>query len=316
MRLSAGLSMDAFAEKVSAHRCDTGIDRRYVMKWEAGDAPLSEELLGSIGTVLGVDSWTMTYLPEPVLPARARLLCFSSDTELNRFDVQHAQALLMNAVRLSVEKRFAALRIRHFYHPVAFKSAADISAKWADDVAATIRRRWALGSAPVADMAQTLEEQHVTVSINESTGRSPVVVAAFLAKWPVVCWWGRSPATTTDRCSFRLRILEATLRTMALSRGLSDEQAEGQSAIVARALLLPHGRILYHFGGRNTVTPENVRALSGRYGLPIAETITRLVETGAVQETVGHALRRATSSTAPFFHAERPLGEYLLPPAS
>ena len=312
-RLLAGLTLDELASRVAAPGA-LSFNRRHVEKWETGKAPLSDDLLRRIGAALGVDAWDFSCLSEAVLPLGSSIVAKSTDGPVDRYEMQVGHGVMKQAVRALVERLYASRRGRRFTPPVVFKPSSALEPRSIEAMADKIRHRWELGTAPIADVVQTIEERQVTVIVKTAPNMSPRVLAGAYGGWPVVFWSGPTSDTTVEQQHFRLRILSAALRTMALMRGLSANDAEDQAGRVARAVLLPANRIGFHFGGRISVTAENVLALSSRYGLPADMTVRRMVETGAVPAHVGELLMQSLGVTEIAHHREKPLGASILPP--
>lgn len=313
-RLLMGLTLHELACRVAAGPNAPTVDRRHVEKWETGKSPLPDDLLRRIGDALGVEAWQFVNLPEPILSPHSRFVAFSSDGPVNRDEMQRGKAAMMAAVRTSIEERYASRRVRRFASPVVFKTKQGLDQSMVETMAQKIRSRWELGTAPICDVVQTLEERQVTVIVESISNRPPRVLAGAYGGWPVVLWSGPAADTIVERQNLRLRILSAALRTMALMRGLSAKDAEDQASRVARAVLLPANRIGLHFGGRITVTAQNVVVLSNRHGLPAETAVLRMVETGAIPAPVGEQLMQSLGVTEIAHHREKPLGASILPP--
>jgi hypothetical protein len=305
--------MNDLAIKVSQQTDMPMFNRRHVEKWESGRAPLPEDLLARIGTALGAEISMLNSPPEIVLPLRSRLVAFSTDGAVTRFENQMGKSAMLRAVRDRLAQLASSRGFQQFVPPIVFKSSTIQDQTVIEAMATKLRRRWDLGISPIADVVQTLEERQVTMLV-EPNAQQARLFAGAIGGWPVVYWCGPTPVTDPERQDFRLRVMSAALRTMALMRGLPADDARENSSRVARAVLLPAERIGFHFGGRISVTAENVLALAYRYGLPAEETVLRMVETGAVPAHVGELLMRSLGGAEFDYCREQPLGAAILPP--
>ena len=271
-RLNAGFTLEHLAKAIGPE-----FDRRHVKKWEIGAAPISKSLLEEIATALRVPTCILTYVPSGDLPPRARLLAFSGDGPLSTVQRRQAESILTSAVREAHAVRFLAKGLRRFRYPVTFKQNTPFSAHFAESMAKQVRRRWGLGNAPIADVTHTLEKHGVTIAVKPKS-HPPVVIAGTLSGWPTICWWGTAPRTPEEWMHYRLRLLTAALRTMALGRGLPPQSADQQARLVARSLLLPLDQIPSYYSHRNIVTAESILVFSRWHGIPIADAIAQLIE--------------------------------------
>ncbi len=306
-RLDAGLSLEETAHQVTAL---TGAvppyDRRHAAKWESGCAPISPDLLKAIAKVLATDTWSLAWTPPTEIPFRARLLHVSSDRCIPDALLRRLQGALEFEIRSWVEFTYRAKRGLPFRRPVVFhRGCLDVDG--AESLAVRIRRQWELGTAPIADVVQTLEDTGFVfrhVDWDPCDHSSPVVLSGMLHGRPGICWSGPSPLDPAEAAQYRLRILTSALHVIAL-RKMPSSEAIRQAHDVATAMLLPRVGMSDRFGGScNSVTAENVLALAGRYGLPPEGVIERLVQTATIDDAAGHRLARSVHGLAPIVRRE------------
>lgn len=318
-RQTAGFSLDELARQVN-DACEGGAkyDRRHAMKWEIGEAPLSDALINIIARILGANTWFVEVATSPQIPSRSRLIHGSADRNLTHELSRQLCAITGYEIRSWINFTYRAKRGYKFRHPFVFHDV-DINADVVEKIAGKIRENWDLGLAPVADVVQILEDNCVVFVQRDGDVvdvRDSVVYSGMLAGWPGVCWWGPQPKTPSESGHFRERVLSAALRAIAL-RDVPLAAASNQAHRVAAALLLPRFGMSRYLGGIcNSVTVDNVRALAGRYGLPIRQVIERLVETGIVRDSEGQGLRRAIATAEPIVCQDCSIRELLLPGAA
>lgn len=287
--------------------------RQTIDKIENGNHRLTTDIVTALEAALQQPAGTLT-APDAGLAAGARVVGLNADIKVPPNLYRFAEQVILRAAHERITEAAAAKRGRRFRSPFTF-TAAQPSQGEIEGQADLLRVKWGLGDSPIADLTYAMERQSAVV-VSIDSARTGVVYSARVSSFPVVLWHARPPDGITETADYRFRVLRAMITTLALGRGLANDDAADRAAKLSRAVLLPKVAITDTFGPRcHQMTATNLLALASQYQIPISAALARVREVGIVDEQRAEALRRSLHGQLLDQALERSRWKNLLPPA-
>lgn len=285
--------------------------RQMVDKIEEGQWRLSDELITQLEVSLELRPGAFcSSVAEPF--SRLQVCQFTADRDVLPGIKMWARQSMIDAVENRLQSAQQAMRSQAFRSPFIFLRAAPCQDE-IEQQAELLRKRWGLGAGPIADVTFALEANSVVVAQNASPRRM-TIFSGRVRSTPIVFVDGLNSADPTSLAEYRLRALNALIKTLALSRNLPADDAKIRAEKIARAILLPRNAITDAFGTqRNRITAVNLVTLASRFLLPKKAALDRCVEAGVIDEA--HALRLERAMRPELIDSrEKPQWSNLLPP--
>ncbi|MHB8253085.1 MAG: helix-turn-helix domain-containing protein [Acidiferrobacter sp.] len=271
-RTAAGLSLRNLAEKA-------GISAMAISKYETGKSTPSSGVLLALSKALGV---TVEYF---LRTERVELdeIEYRKHTKLPKKLLRQIEGDVIEQVEryLELEHVFPTLPIKPFKVPKSLPSRVDDYDE-IETIADGVRAAWRLGSNPIPELTDTLEERGIKVfQTNLFHGNHFDGLAATVNGVPIIVVGADWPG---DRQRFTLaHELGHLLLKGRLSGALDEEKASNR---FAGAFLVAKSEVFKELGQRRRwLEPQELCVLKKVYGLSMGGWIHRANELGILPET-------------------------------
>lgn len=272
-RLMNGLSLQGLADKI-----DNRITKQSLSKYELGQVIPDSEMIGIISEALGVrpdyffadqvlEFGTIEFRKLESYPAkeRTRIVEIAKD-ELGRY-------LELEQI-LGIETRFEN-PISH----ISISSPQDI-----EEAAQTLRNRWGLGTGPLSNLIELLEDHHVKVLEIEST-----------EEFDGFCTWvnGKNiPLIVLNKAKLndapdrkRFTALHELAHLLLEVNHLPERDKERYCHAFATAMLIPQERLRIELGGkRSKLSFHELGAIKQQYGISMQALVYRAKDLGLISD--------------------------------
>lgn len=272
-RKAAGLSLRDLAAKV-------GLTHTAIRKYEEEKLVPSSTLLLSLAGALGVRT---EYFFRP-LTVELERIDYRKHRDFPKRRLEAIEYALLDQIerRLELESFFPKPPGRAFV-PIGSLPEQIGDLAQIEEAADAVREAWDIGSDPIPDLIDLLEQQGIRVfriavedrdcefdGLAASTGKVPLIVVA--SHWP------------GDRQRFTLAHELGHLMIVGrLTPGIDEERACNR---FAGAFLAPRAALLRKLGGhRSSIEPKELALLKEEFGLSMASLLHRTHEVGIVSQT-------------------------------
>lgn len=272
-RLMNGLSLQGLADKI-----DNRITKQSLSKYELGKVIPDSEIIGILSEALGVrpDYFFSDWVLEIDIPENGKLSLFP-EKERNRI-VEIAKDELGRYLELEqilgIETRFD-----NPLSGIPIQSFEDI-----DKAALKLRETWGLGTGPLSNVIELLEDHHVKVLEIEST-----------EEFDGFCTWvnGRNiPLIVLNKAKLndapdrkRFTALHELAHLILEVNHLPDNQKEKFCHAFATAMLIPEERLRIELGGkRSKLSFHELAAIKQQYGISMQALVYRAKNLGLISD--------------------------------
>ncbi|MEX0900341.1 MAG: XRE family transcriptional regulator [Gammaproteobacteria bacterium] len=271
-RRAAGLTTRQLGEAA-------GVSAMSISKYENGKATPASDVLLRLASALGVrteyffrsktvELRELEFRKHPRLPkALQRKIEANATDQMERF-LELAELVPAEAIKGSGLPRVRARAINDMDQ--------------IEGVADAVRKEWDLGSNPIADLADTFEQNGIRVFLTDLAGDGPFSgLAAMVDKMPIVVVSRHHPG---DRQRFTLahELGHLVLAKFKLAGTLDVEMAANR---FAGAFLVPKDKALQKLGKkRSWLEPKELWNLKAEWGLSMAGWVHRANELGVVSD--------------------------------
>jgi len=271
-RKASGMSMRSLAEKA-------GISAMAISKYEREISKPSSSVLLALAKVLNVK---VEYFFRPI-SAELQEVEYRKQTRLSKKDLGKIQGDVLDQIEryLELEQLLPQLPMSQFEIPRSLPKKVT-SYDEIEDLAESLRDAWELGSNPVPDLMNTLEERGIRVFISEldesqqfdglaaKVNGNPVIVVS--KYWP------------SDRQRFTLaHELGHLIVKDRLETSLDEEKAANR---FAGAFLAPKAEVISRLGlERKRLEPYELGCLKKEYGLSMSGWVYRAFDLHIINQS-------------------------------
>ncbi|WP_322493676.1 XRE family transcriptional regulator [Chloroflexus sp.] len=278
LRLARGMSLDDLAEATGRI-----VTRQAISKYEHRQAQPSPVVLQRLAQALRVR-------PSELLDSRdvpIELIAYRKRASLSKRQQEQMAALAHEALRdrLYLQELIgepARLNVPLFEYDIA-------SLDDAEQAAADLRTRWELGSAPIANLTDTLEDHGLHVIVLAAVDGFDGVAAIARTEDGVPLAAAVIGKRSHDGARWRMNLAhELAHLVLQPSADLNEEQAAFR---FAAALLAPANDLRHHIGEyRNHLHLEELLLLKRHFGMSIQALLYRLQTLGIINQRLYRSL--------------------------
>jgi len=283
LRLARGWSFDDLVGEIGG-----AVTKAALAKYESGQMRPSTRVLNLLSSAFGVKTAHLLRPPG----CEVKFVAYRKGAALTKMNQAQIEAL----VAQSLEQRVWLQATVHdpAAHPlrVAYLPVEDVPA--AEKAAATIRKDWKLGLDPIANLVDTLENQHVHVVEIDAPPKFDGI-SAYATQGHAVC--AAAVASRIGVCGERQRFsLAHELGHLVMDVG-ADIDEEKAAHRFAAAFLAPAETIVKEVGGRRTrVSIDELMLWKQRFGISMQALIYRLKDLGIITESYCQTLFKVFSA--------------------
>lgn len=303
-RLAKGFSMDDLVEATRG-----AISKQALSKYENGKMNPSPSKLVLLAKALGVKA--ARFLGEPQI--HVELVAYRKKSRLKEKEKDRLKGLMQ--LRMEIAMKIQAFLRAEDGQELGFSSYRLSSVEEAEEIAVDLRNCWGLGMAPIPNLLDTLEHNHINVLLAEGDGDMRF---DGLSAW-VKDETGQSVAAVIavrnddSWARQRMNLAHELGHLVQSPQGELDE--EKAAFRFAGAFLAPKALVLSDFGKRERpIRTEEMLLLKKRYGLSVQAIVRRLYDLGLVSSSAYRSANIELSRAG--FKKKEPFDDEIRPEAS
>lgn len=274
LRLASGYSLDALA-----HKMEGLVTKQAISKYETGKAQPTQAVLNKLASALGVKAATLTSEPK----FEVNFHGFRKRAKLRARAAEEIQS----KVAALLEQRITLQGFYKHHEParVPFKSFPVRSTEEAETAANLLRDTWELGTAPISDVTNTLEEHLIHVLELKGTEHFDGLSATAVNESGEVV--GGAVVSSFESSGERQRFNLAHELGHLVMNVVGNVNEEDTANRFASAFLAPRDTVLALTGvQRHHISLSELILLKQRLGMSIQAILYRLKDLSVISETL------------------------------